>query len=64
MTKYNLHIFSCLKGPSNDHVMGARGTVVQEIRPGAGLETGDFVKKKKLGGGYRRKNLRYTKKDK
>ena len=49
MTKYNLQIFSCLKGPSNDHVMGARGTVFQEIRPGAGFETGDFVQEM-LGG--------------
>ena len=49
MTKYNLHISSCLKGPSNDPVMGARGTVFQEVWPGAGFETGDFVKKT-LGG--------------
>ena len=31
----------------------ARGTVFQELRPGAGFKTGDFVKEK-LEGGYRR----------
>ena len=34
---------------SNDEVGGARGTVFQEIRPGADFKTGDFVKEK-LGG--------------
>ena len=34
---------------SNGDVRGARGTVFQEIRPGAGFKTGDFVKEK-LGG--------------
>ena len=34
---------------SNDDVEEARGTVIQEIRPGAGFKTGDFVKEK-LGG--------------
>ena len=38
---------------SNDCVVVARDTVFQEIRPGVGFETGDFVKEK-LGGGYRR----------
>ena len=33
----------------NDGVGVARGTVFQEIRPGAGFKTGDFVKEK-LGG--------------
>ena len=33
----------------NDGVGVARGTVLQEIRPGAGFKTGDFVKEK-LGG--------------
>ena len=28
---------------------GGRGTVFQEIRPGAGFETGDFVKRKSGG---------------
>ena len=32
-----------------DHVGAARGTVLQETRPGAGFKTGDFVKEK-LGG--------------
>ena len=36
--------FLVCKGRSNDDVVGARGTVFQEIRPGAGLKTGDFVK--------------------
>ena len=31
----------------------SRDTAFQEIRPGAGFETGDFVKKKRWGG-YRR----------
>ena len=30
---------------SNDGVGMARGTIFQEIRPGAGFKTGDFVKK-------------------
>ena len=37
------------EGISNDYVGGARGTVVQEIRPGAGFKAGDFAKEK-LGG--------------
>ena len=35
---------------SNDDVGVARGTVLQEVRPGAGFKTGDFVQEK-LGGG-------------
>ena len=31
---------------SNDDVGGSRDTIFQEIRPGAGFETGDFVKEK------------------
>ena len=39
------------KGQSNDdHVGMARGTACQAIRPGSGFKTGDFVKKKSLGG--------------
>ena len=35
------------EGPSSDDLgVGARGTVFQEIRPGAGVKTGDFVKEK------------------
>ena len=34
---------------SNDDVGVARGTAFQELRPGAGFKTGDFVKEK-LGG--------------
>ena len=42
------HFHAC-KYLSNDDVGAARGTVFQEIRAGAGLETVDFVKEK-LGG--------------
>ena len=38
------------KSPSIDGVGVSRDTVSREIRPGAGFETGDFVKEK-LGGG-------------
>ena len=34
---------------SNDDVVVARGAVFQEVRPGAGFKTGDFVKEQ-LGG--------------
>ena len=37
------------KGLPNGDVGGARGTVFQEIRPGAGFEAGDFDQEK-LGG--------------
>ena len=36
----------------------ARGAVFQELRPGAGFKTGDFVKEK-LGGRYRSKTQTY-----
>ena len=42
--KYNICICFACKGLSNDDVGGARGTVLKEIRPGAGFKTGDFVK--------------------
>ena len=45
--------FLVCKGLSNDGVGVARGTVFEEIRPGASFKTGDFVNEK-LGGGYRR----------
>ena len=41
-----VHVFVC-KGLSNDDIGVARGTVFQEIGPGAlpaGFKTGDFVK--------------------
>ena len=38
-----MYFLDC-KGLSNDDVGVARGTVFQEIRPGAGFKTGDFVK--------------------
>ena len=48
-----MHIFAYFlvlhEGLSNDDVGVARGTVFQEIRPGAGFKTGDFGKDK-LGG--------------
>ena len=37
------------EGLSNDDIVVAGGTVVQETRPGAGFKTGIFVKEK-LGG--------------
>ena len=37
------------KGLSNDAVGVSRDTVFEEVRPGAGFETGDFVKER-LGG--------------
>ena len=46
------HVFKCVpvcKGLSNDDVGVATGTVLQEIRPGAGFKTDDFVKEN-LGG--------------
>ena len=36
------HFHAC-KGLSNDDVGAARGTVFQEIRPGADFKTGDFA---------------------
>ena len=41
--------FLVCKGLSIDDVGVSRDTVSQEIRPGAGFETGDFVEEK-LGG--------------
>ena len=50
---HEMHIFAYFlvlhEGLSNDDVGVARGTVFQEIRPGAGFKTGDFGKDK-LGG--------------
>ena len=51
------HIYFACKGPSNDDAGVSRDTVFQEIRPGVGFKTGDFVKEK-LGGGYRRTTLK------
>ena len=48
-TKLFEYLFVC-KGLSNDDVGVARGTVFEEIRPGTGFKTGDFVQEK-LGGG-------------
>ena len=41
--KTTLTNFRVCKGRSNDDVGGARGTVFQDMRPGAGFETGDSV---------------------
>ena len=38
--------FLVCEGLSNDDVGEARGTVFEEMRPGVGLKTGDFVKEK------------------
>ena len=51
-----MYFLGC-KGLSIDDVAGSRDTVfvIQEIRPGAGFETGDFGVRKVGGGGlYRR----------
>ena len=40
------YIFACAKGLTVDDVGVSRDTVFQEIRPGAGFETGDFGKEK------------------
>ena len=59
--KYNLpmYVFSVVCFATDFRTMtsgggGKRGTVFQEVRQGAGFETGDFVKEM-LGGGYRRR---------
>ena len=44
-TKYPYTFLLC-KGLSIDDVLVSRDTVLEEIRPGAGFETGDFVKEK------------------
>ena len=50
--KNTLEHFLVCKGLSNDDVGVARDIVFEEIRPGSGLKTGDFVNnKEKLGGG-------------
>ena len=41
----SIYFLGC-KGLSIDDVEVSRGTVFQEIRPGVGFETGDFVEKK------------------
>ena len=38
--------FLVRKGRSNDDAGAARDTAFQEIRPGSGSKTGDFVKEK------------------
>ena len=46
--KVSVYCLVC-NGLSIDDVVVARGTVFQEVRPGAGFKTGDFVEGK-LGG--------------
>ena len=50
MKRMSSQIFLFRKGLSNGNVGVARGAVFQEIRPGVGFETGDSVKKEKMGG--------------
>ena len=49
--------FHVCKGLSNDDVGAAKGTVLQEMRLGAGFKTGDFVKGKPGGASYGRTTL-------
>ena len=49
LNKKHPYIFFVCKGLTIDDVGMSRNTVFQEIRPGAGFETADFVKEK-LGG--------------
>ena len=49
VSAYNTPEYLVCGGLSNDDVRVVRGAVFQEIRPGAGFQTGDFVKEK-LGG--------------
>ena len=51
MKNVSSHMFSFCKGLSKVDVGVARGIVFQEIRPGAGFKTGDFVKERLGGGG-------------
>ena len=52
-----MYLLVC-KGLPNDGVGGvARGAVFQEIRPGVGFKTGDFVWRK-VGGGYHKTSLK------
>ena len=44
MKKNILKHFHACKGLSNDDVEATKGTVFQEIQPGADFKTGDFVK--------------------
>ena len=46
---YIVHVFCLQQGLSNDSVGVERGTVFQEIRPGAGFKTGVFVLRKASG---------------
>ena len=48
-----LTFFLARRGLSNDDVGATWGTVLQEMRPGAGFKTGDVVTGK-LGAGYRK----------
>ena len=54
LKKTHIPLSSCVQRNTvpNDDVGVSRGTVFQEIRPGAGFEIGDFVNEKL--GGYRR----------
>ena len=43
----SMHFFGCIEGLSNDDIEVAGAAAFQEIRPGAGCKTGDFVQKKR-----------------
>ena len=50
MRNTKIQAFSCVQSCIEQRRAGiARGTVIQEIRPGSGLQTGDVVKER-LGG--------------
>ena len=49
-TQLFVYFLLCIKGLPNDDVGVARGTVFQQIRPGAGFKTGDFVKEEGVEG--------------
>ena len=46
MNKYSPHVLFAKEGLSKYGVGVARGSLFQEIRPGAGFKTGDSVKEK------------------
>ena len=50
-TQLFVYFLAC-KGLSNDDVGVARGTVFQEVRPGAGFKKPAISLKKSWGGGY------------
>ena len=45
LIKVSIHVLVC-HGLSNNDLGVARGIVFQELRPGAGFQTGDYVREK------------------